>query len=91
MQMNPDDAETLPPPTPELVMIGVMLEAHLCALPRKQRERVIERIDARMDSLAALERVVRLRPGDESSAFRFARRHAAAWWGRMGPLLAMQL
>jgi hypothetical protein len=89
--MTTDESESFPPPTPELVMIGVMLEAQLSALPRKQRLRVIERIDERLENLAALEGVVRLRPCEQAPALRAARRRASAWWGRLGPLLALQL
>ena len=85
--MKPGEPDQLPPPTPELVMIGVMLEAQLSALPRKQRARVLARINARMEGLAALESVVRLRPEGEVSALRHARRRAAAWWERIGPIL----
>ena len=89
--MKPEEAEPFPAPTPELVMIGVMLEAQLSALPRKQRLRVIERIDERLANLAAIEGVIRLRPCEQAPDLRSARRRAAAWWGRLGPLLAMQL
>ena len=90
--MKPGEPSQLPSPTPELVMIGVVLEAHLSTLPRKQRARVLARISARMDNLAALEGVVRLRPeGGEMSALRHAQRRAAAWWDRVGPVLHMLL
>ena len=52
---------------------------------------MIERIDDRLANLAALEGVIRLRPCEQAPALRSARRRAAAWWGRLGPLLAMQL
>jgi|GEM_PF-5077113 len=81
----------LPGPTPELVLIGVMLEAQLFAMPRKQRARLLARIDARMNTLVEPEGVVVLRPGGEIPAVTQARRRAAAWWGRLGPLLAQRL
>lgn len=85
--MKPAKPSQLPAPTPELVMIGVIFEAHLSTLSRKERARVLSRINARMERLMDPETVIRLRPEGEMPALRHAKQRAAAWWEVVGPTL----
>ena len=79
--------ETVPLPTPELVMIGIMIEAHLSTLSRKERLRFLSRISESVECLTKLEGVTRIRPEGQIAELAIARRGAAAWWNRVSPLL----
>ncbi len=79
--------ETVPLPTPELVMIGIMIEAQLSTLSRKERLRFLARISESVERLTQLEGVARIRPEGRAAELTVARRGAAAWWNRVSPLL----
>ena len=79
--------EPVPLPTPELVMIGIMIEAHLSTLSRKERLRFLARISESVERLTQLEGVARLRPEGQIAELTVARRGAAAWWNRVSPIL----
>ena len=80
-------SETIPLPTPELVMIGIMIEAHLATLSRKERLRFLGRISESVEGMMRLEGVTRIPQEGEMAEMAIARRGAAAWWGRVAPLL----
>ena len=80
-------SEIVPLPTPELVMIGIMIEAHLATLSRKERLRFLGRISDSVECMTRLEGVARIRPEGEIAELAVARRGAAAWWNRVSPLL----
>ena len=91
--MEPQRAETsdlanLPNPSPELVLLRVLLESHLETMPRKKRLQFVRHVMEIIHAEAAMEHVVSFRPKEDGPAVAHARSQALAWMRHtMGRLL----
>lgn len=78
----PREAERMPPPSPELILLATMTQAFLDELPRKRRAAFLRRVSTLLDLQVEFGNVTRLRPASEDEALDEARAKAAEWWRR---------
>jgi len=82
------DLTNLPKPSPELVLLRVLLESHLETMPRKKRLQFVRHVMDIIQAEAAMEHIVSFRPKSDGPATAQARTQALAWMRHtMGRLL----
>jgi hypothetical protein len=89
-----DEVAGLPPPSPELVLIRVFVQAYLATAHEKPRRRARAFLDAATRTLADEESVSLLlpyRPSTERAAVNLARRRAVALFRALTPSLVAKL
>lgn len=69
----------MPEPSAELLLIGVLLEAHLATLPRRKRQAYLEKVFELFEKYGDVENVVRLRSRAYDEMLAAKHRSAVAW------------
>lgn len=77
------ETDDLPPPSPELVMLRVLLEAHLATLPRRKAIRFLEAANELFEQHDQLRNAYRLRADACDGQVQEARRLARNWFDRL--------
>jgi len=75
-----DGTDRLPPPSPELSLIGALVRAHLATLPKKKRQAFLRAVSEAFREFDEHHALIRIRPADEDPLVREARTLAANWW-----------
>jgi hypothetical protein len=76
----------LPPPSAEMVLWRITMQALLASLPRKRAERLLREAAETLAAEENLTSVLQIRPVKDHAAVRQARRQAAAIYARYLPL-----
>lgn len=77
--LPPSMAADLPPPSPELTLLGAMLRAHMATLPPKKRRLLLKNLMEVFEEYEATSNVIRLRGREHDAEVTAARRGAVAW------------
>ena len=77
------EADDLPPPSAELVMLRVLIEAHLATHSRRKAARFLEAVNDLFDQHDQLRNAYRLRPDVYDDQVVEARRKARNWFNRL--------
>lgn len=77
--LPPSKAEDMPPPTPELTLIGAHMRALLATMPPKKRRAYLRSLMETFEEYEAISNVVRLRGREHDAGVTSARRGAVAW------------
>ena len=77
--LQPSERADLPPPSPELTMIGALMRAHLRTLPAKKRKAFLENLWDVFEEYEDSSNIVRIRGREYDAAVAKARREARAW------------
>ena len=77
------EADDLPTPSPELVMLRVLIEAHLATLSRRKAIRFLEAVNDLFDQHDQLRNAYRLRADAYDDQVHEARRRARNWFNRL--------
>jgi hypothetical protein len=78
------EPEVLPPPSPELILISVLVQAHLRTMPKKKdRMAFLREVSASLAWQEQFANVIRLRQGPIEADVDKARAAAREWWDRV--------
>lgn len=83
--------QTLPAPSPELVLWRVSVEAFIAMQSRRKGERFLELVAEKLAAEANLAEVFRLRVSAEHEAMRRAHREASVAFQRLMPIFLARL
>lgn len=93
MGLNPElcDPCGLPAPSPELILILALVQAHLASLSKRDRLRFLQSVTRALGTQEASYNVLRFRPRSEDKAVYAAMRGAQAWFKQaLGVLTRME-
>ena len=79
----PRPGTDLPPPSPELTMIGAHMRAHMATLTPLKRRKYLTALSNVFEEYEAKSRIVRLRGREHDEEVTRCRREAQAWTGAM--------
>jgi hypothetical protein len=85
LMLQEDIDPELPAPSPELVLMRALIEAHLAMLPPKKALRFLRVVEGLMDVQ------VKVSAMRQDRTFSRTRAQAAAWWARTSEMLARRL
>lgn len=82
VQEAPTNLPDLPEPSPELILLMALVQAHCRSLDGKKRDRFLEDVSSALGIQAASYNVLRFRPRSDDRAVYRAMRSASAWWSQ---------
>lgn len=85
------EAAGLPPPSPELVLLRVAMEAYVQTAGRKRAERFLRVVVDTLANEENLSSVLPLRPSADAAELARAREQALAWYRSTLPLFLARL
>jgi hypothetical protein len=72
----------LPQPSPELILILALVQAHVATMPRKRKDAFLLAVNRSLGLQEASYNILRFRPRTEDRAVYRAMAHARAWWSQ---------
>ena len=84
-------APELPEPSPELILLLALVQAHCRTLGRKKRDRFLADVSLSLGMQQSAVNVLRFRPRSEDRRVLAAMRQAGAWWRQsLGVLMRLE-
>jgi hypothetical protein len=76
----------LPEPSPELILMLALVQAHVRTLSKKDRDRFLADVSHSLGAQEAAHNVLRFRPRSADATTLTAMRRASAWWRQIIPV-----